>query len=85
MSTKQVRQVFLVVHAFTMARADHKHNGVVEVLYVTNNEQVANNFLQAAAAQRPDDYFAVYPAPLDEKLADKAHYPSVEIEWEDLQ
>ncbi len=85
MSPSQSQQVFLVVHAFTMARADQKHNGVVEVLYVTSNEQAANDFLQAVAAQRPDDYFAVYPAPLDEKIADKAHYPSVEIEWEDLQ
>lgn len=85
MSANQAQQVFLVVHAFTMARVDHKHNGVVEVLYVTSNEHAANDFLQATAAQRPNDYFAVYPAPLDEKLADKAHYPSVEIEWEDLQ
>ncbi|WP_125571889.1 phosphoribosylaminoimidazole carboxylase [Lacticaseibacillus songhuajiangensis] len=85
MDTASSPTVFIVVHAFTMPRPDQRHNGVVEVLYIARDEEAANHFMQNAAAEKPDDYFAVYPAALGEDLSTKAHYPSVEIEWEDLQ
>ena len=59
--------------------------GVVSVVYITEDKDLAEQKLQELSAQNPEHYYMVYSVPLDIDLTTLAHYPSIAITKEDLE
>ncbi|MDF7682339.1 hypothetical protein PT287_02220 [Lactobacillus sp. ESL0679] len=69
-----------------MEQKENKPIGVVSVVYVTSDIQLAKQkFTQLNKHQSADEFYMIYSCPVDTYLPDMGHYPSIEISQEDLQ
>ncbi|WEV51018.1 hypothetical protein OZX69_08725 [Lactobacillus sp. ESL0731] len=65
---------------------ENKPIGVVSVVYVTSDVQLAKQkFTQLNGHKNDDEFYMIYSCPVDTYLPDMGHYPSIEISQEDLQ
>lgn len=62
-----------------------KTGAVVEVLYVSADQDKVKAKYEELAAQYPENYLAIYDVPLDTDLNTLDHYPSVFIEKEEFE
>lgn len=69
----------IIVHAFV------DQEGVVEVLYASQDPDQIQERFETYQKAYPKDYLAIYDLPLDTELNQLAHYPSVMIEKEDFE
>ena len=58
---------------------------VVEVLYASSDHEKVKAKYEELVAQYPDNYLAIYDAPLDTDLSTLDHYPSVWIGKEEFE
>ena len=72
----------LIVNAFV---EKDKTGAVVEVLYASSNHEKVRAKYEELVAQYPENYLAIYDAPLDTDLNTLDHYPSVWIGKEEFE
>ncbi len=58
--------------------------GVVSVVYVSEDEAKVKAQLNNLQKENPDVFYMQYEVPVDTKLTELLHYPSIEITKEDL-
>lgn len=60
--------------------------GVVSVIYITENSNLAKEkFEDLISNKNDDDFYMIYSCNFDTYLPDLGHYPSMEISKEDLE
>ena len=72
----------LIVNAFV---EKEKAGAVVEVLYASSDHERVKAKYEELVAQYPENYLAIYDAPLDTDLNTLDHYPSVWIGKEEFE
>ena len=59
--------------------------GVVSVVYASADETKVRQYLETLHKEKPDVFYMQYEVPMDVKLTELSHYPSIEITKEDLE
>ena len=59
--------------------------GVVSVVYASADETKVRQHLETLHKEKPDVFYMQYEVPMDVKLTELSHYPSIEITKEDLE
>lgn len=58
--------------------------GVVSVVYASADEAKVRQHLEILKKENPEVFYMQYEVPMDVKLTELTHYPSIEITKEDL-
>ncbi|MYV05678.1 MULTISPECIES: hypothetical protein [Furfurilactobacillus] len=74
----------VILAGWTESNTDGQKVGVVGLLYVTTDVQRAQQQLTHLRKQNPEHYYMVYSVPYDTDLSTLSHWPTLEIEPEDL-
>ena len=74
----------VILGGWTELNPDGQKVGVVGLLYVTTDVQQAQQQLARLRKQKPDHYSMVYSVPYDTDLSTLSHWPTLEIDPEDL-
>ena len=59
--------------------------GVVSVVYASADESNVRQHLETLQKDNPEVFYMKYEVPMDVKLTELSHYPSIEITKEDLE
>lgn len=82
---KQVKKELKVVLRGGIREEGSKKVGVVSVVFITQDRNLAQEKMQEMIVANPDQCYMMYSVPMDMDLTNLMQYPSMAITKEDLE